>query len=198
MSHDEFVLSILGNTNLAGYIKSRERNDLEYKESFGQKSWAKYAKTMASFANNKGGYILFGVKDNPRQVVGVNSAFNNFEQEKFTEYLNSYFAQEILWETGIVEIEGKSVGFIYTGEAINKPIIAQKAESSEKIACGDVYYRYRARSEKIKYAEMHRIVEDRAAKERESILKLLEVIRKSETANLGIVNYDKGSFSTPL
>ncbi|HBT65360.1 MAG TPA: AAA family ATPase, partial [Ruminococcaceae bacterium] len=33
---------------------------------------------------------------------------------------------------------------------------------------------------------------------RESILKLLEVIRKSETANLGIVNYDKGSFSTPL
>lgn len=198
MSHEEFVLSILSNTNTAGHIKSRERNDLEYKESFGQKSWAKYAKTMAAFANNRGGYILFGVKDNPRQIVGVNSAFKNFEQEKFTEYLNSYFAPEILWETGIIEIGEKSIGFIFTEEASCKPIIAQKAESSEKIASGDVYYRYRARSEKIKYAEMHRIVEDRAAKEREKLLKLFEVIRKSETANLGIVNYEKGSFSTPL
>lgn len=198
MSHEEFVLSILSNTNTAGHIKSRERNDLEYKESFGQKSLAKYAKTMAAFANNRGGYILFGVKDNPRQVVGVNSAFQNFEQEKFTEYLNMYFAPEILWETGVVEIGEMLVGFIFTEEAVNKPIIAQKAESSERIASGDVYYRYRARSEKIKPAEMHRIVENRVAREREKLLKLFEVIRKSETANLGIINYDKGAFSTPL
>jgi hypothetical protein len=196
--HEKFVLSILSNTNTAGYIKSRERNDLEYKESFGQRSWAKYAKTMAAFANNRGGYIVFGVKDNPRQIVGVNAAFRNFEQEKFTEYLNSYFAPEILWETGIVEIGEKAIGFIFTEEAYNKPIIAQKVESSERIASGDVFYRYRARSEKIKYAEMYHIIEDRAFKEKEKLLKLFEVIRKSETANLGIVNYDKGSFSTPL
>jgi hypothetical protein len=62
---------------------------------------------------------------------------------------------------------------------------------------GDVYYRYRARSEKIKYAEMSHIVDDRVAKEREGLLKLFEVIRKSGTANLGIINYGNGKFSTP-
>ncbi|MGI5964148.1 MAG: ATP-binding protein [Lawsonibacter sp.] len=197
MTHQEYVLSVISNVSSAGYITSRERNDLEYKQSFGQKSWAKYAKTMAAFANNRGGYIIFGIKDNPRQLVGVNSAFKDFAQERFSEYLNSLFAPEIMYESGIVEIGEKSVGFIYTEEAESKPIVAQKTESSEKIASGDVFYRYRARSEKIKCAEMHRIIADRVAKERENILKLFEVIRKSETANLGIINYDKGSFSTP-
>jgi hypothetical protein len=44
---------------------------------------------------------------------------------------------------------------------------------------------------------MSRIVEERAAKEREGLLKLFEIIRKSETANLGIVNYSNGKFTTP-
>ena len=39
---------------------------------------------------------------------------------------------------------------------------------------------------------MSRIIEERTAKEREGLLKLFEVIRKSETANLGIVNYSNG------
>lgn len=198
MSHQDYVLGILRKTNSAGHITSRERNDLEYKESFGQKSWANYAKTMAAFANNRGGYILFGIKDNPRQVVGVNSAFKNFEQAKLTEYLNALFAPEILWESGMVESGEKSVGFLYADEAVSKPVIAQKSENSERISSGDVYYRYRARSEKIRCSEMHRVITERIARERENLLKLFEVIRKSETANLGIINYDKGSFSTPL
>lgn len=76
-------------------------------------------------------------------------------------------------------------------------IIAQKADNGEKITSGDVFFRYRARSEKIKYAEMSRIIDERAAKEREGLLKLFEVIRKSETANLGIVNYSNGKITTP-
>jgi len=30
-----------------------------------------YAKTMAAFANNRGGIIIFGVKDNPRIPIGI-------------------------------------------------------------------------------------------------------------------------------
>ena len=51
--------------------------------------------------------------------------------------------------------------------------------------------------QKIKFAEMSRIIEERTAKEREGLLKLFEVIRKSETANLGIVNYSNGKITTP-
>ena len=89
------------------------------------------------------------------------------------------------------------IGWIYTSEAKYKPIIAQKPNDGERINSGDVYYRYRARSEKIRFAEMNRIIEERAAKERERLLKLFEIIRESKTANLGIFNYSSGKISTP-
>lgn len=44
---------------------------------------------------------------------------------------------------------------------------------------------------------MKRIIDERSKKEREQILKLMETIRKSDTTNLGIVNYNNGRFSTP-
>ena len=197
MTHEEFIRNLVGSAGVGDRVKSRERNDLEFKETFGLGSWAKYAKTMAAFANNRGGYILFGIKDNPREIKGVNNAFSNFNQEKFTESLNSLFSPELAWDQGLIEFDGFSIGYIYTHEEDQKPVMALKSESSEKISSGDVYYRYRARSEKIKFPEMARIIEGRARKEREQILRLMESIRKSGTANLGIVNYNNGRFSTP-
>ncbi len=198
MTHEEFIRSILSDLDSQGRIRARERNDLEYKETFNLGSKAKYARTMASFANNKGGYILFGVKDSPRVPKGVNQAFADFKQEVFTEYLNSMFSPEIIWESDMVDINGTVIGFLYTYEASVKPIIALKAENSEKINSGDVFFRYRARNDKIKFPEMNNIIEGRIRQEREHILRLMEVIRKSDTANLGIVNYSNGKFSTPF
>lgn len=215
MSHEEDVRKILSAVTAFGNLKSRESNTVEFKESFNKNSTAKYAKTMAAFSNNRGGYIIFGVKDNPREVVGLkNNNFENLSQEQFTDAVNSLFAPAIDWECGVLVIRSekaitgsggeteikvieKKIGWLYTEQAENKPIIAQKSDGGEKITSGDVFYRYRARSEKIKYAEMSRIIEERVAKERAGLLKLFEIIRKSETANLGIVNYSNGKITTP-
>jgi len=198
MTHEEFIKNLVGSAHKGDRIKNRERNDLEFKESFNMGNFAKYAKTMAAFANNRGGYLLFGIKDKPREVKGVNPAFDTFSQEKFTDALNTLFSPEIGWEQGIVEFSDFSIGYIYTYQELEKPVIALKGETSEKINSGDIYYRYRARSEKIKYPEMVKIIEERAKKEREQILKLMETIRKSDTTNLGIINYTNGRFSTPM
>lgn len=192
-----FVSNILDTTDGNGRLTSRERNDLEYKENYHQKGWAKYAKTMAAFANNRGGVILFGIKDNPRTVMGISGEFGALPQEKFTDFLNSLFAPELNWESGIIATDKGDIGYIFTEEATNKPVIAQKVENSEKINSGDVYYRYRARSEKIKVSEMQRLIDDRVRREREQLMKNFEAIFKSGTTNLGIINYDNGSFSTP-
>lgn len=197
MTHEEYIRKLIGAVDAHGRVRARERNDLEYKEAFGLHSWAKYAKTMASFANNCGGYIVFGVKNAPREIVGVNTAFSDFKQEKFTESLNSLFSPEIQWDTGEIDFGSYKIGYIYTYESDAKPVMALKSESSEKINSGDILYRYRGRSEKIKYPEMHRIIEERTKHERNQILKLMETIRRSDTTNLGIVNYNNGHFSTP-
>ena len=91
----------------------------------------------------------------------------------------------------------KKIGWIYTEKSEDKPIIALKANSGEKISSGDIYYRYRARNEKIKYAEMRHIIDEHTTKERERLLKLLEAIKASGTTKLGIVNYSDSKFSTP-
>lgn len=126
MNVEGFVKSIVASTDSAGRIKSRERNDLEFKETYRQKNWPKYVKTMTGFANNRGGCIFFGIKDNPREIIGISEEFGNLKQEASTEFLNSLFAPEIQWEMGIVEFDGKEIGYIYTEEAAEKPIIAQK------------------------------------------------------------------------
>ena len=69
MNHDEKVKSIVSSFSSTGLLKSRESNTVEVKEACNKCNTAKYAKTMAAFSNNRGGYIIFGVKDNPRKVV---------------------------------------------------------------------------------------------------------------------------------
>lgn len=207
INHEEYVRKVLSSRNQNGTLKSRESNTVEFKEAFNKANTAKYAKTMAAYSNNRGGYIIFGVKDNPRSIVGLkNNNFDNLNQEQFSEAINSLFAPAMEWDCGIFTIDvttpsdgstNYKIGWIYTAEAEYKPTIAQKANEGERINSGDIFYRYRARSEKVKFAEMSRIIEERTAKEREGLLKLFEIIRDSKTANLGIVNYTNGKITTP-
>ena len=211
MDHDKTVRKILAGRTSTGTLRSRESNTVEFKQSFNKGSKAAYAKTMAAYANNSGGYIIFGIQDSPRKIVGLkNDNFENLKQEVFTDAINSLFSPAIEWEMGMVILneekdddngvivtEQKKIGWIYAIESEIKPVIAQKDNNSESITAGDVFYRYRARNGKIKLAEMERIISDRINRERENLLRVLEVIRKSGTANLGIVNYSDGKFSTP-
>lgn len=210
VDHEKVVTKILSRQT-QGKLKSRESNTIEFKKAFNLGNSAAYAKTMAAFANNSGGYIVFGIEDTPRRICGLtNDNFENMKQERLTESINSYFAPAINWEmgtvvvdvektnaNGVVDKEAKKVGWIYAEESESKPVIALKDNNSENITAGDVFYRYRARNGKIKPAEMERIIADRIAKERDNLLKVFEVIRKSGTANLGIVNYTNGRISTP-
>jgi hypothetical protein len=45
---------------------------------------------------------------------------------------------------------------------------------------------------------MRRIIEDTKRNESERLMKIFEAIRQNGTANIGIINYSKGSFSTPM
>ena len=92
MTHEENIRKVLSSRTAAGTLKSRESNTVEFKESFNKGNTPKYAKTMAAYANNRGGYIIFGVKDNPRKIVGLkNDNFENMSQEQLSEAINSMF-----------------------------------------------------------------------------------------------------------
>lgn len=130
-SHRNVIEDIL-KTRPDGKLVHHESQTLEFKESFNYGSLAEYYRDFAAFANNKGGYLVFGVKDKPRKRVGLNEKskeqFDNLDPEGVTGHLLEDFGGRINWEHSIIELDGQYFGYFYVAESKEKPIICKKDE----------------------------------------------------------------------
>ena len=119
MGDDKFSKGILDyllecQADKPNILKRKESRELEFKANFNWGDKAEYGKLFCSFANNKGGYIVFGVRDKPRELFGLQTDnFSRKDPVKMTEYLNSHFSPTIEWASCDHEIEGKKFGIIY-------------------------------------------------------------------------------------
>jgi hypothetical protein len=178
-------------SDLNDRLTSRENGKLEFKEAFDMGSADRYAKTAAAFANAQGGYIVFGVKDSPRQMIGLKSQnFENFDSAKLTAALNDSLAPEIDWESYAWEIRGYKVGLLYFAEAIHKPVVCVK--NWKVMQEGAIYYRYRGRSEAIKYPELRRILEEQKERERNLWFKQLKKIADVGVEQIAVLDLLSG------
>jgi len=193
-SSDDYKKIFSFHNSIANRIISRESSWLEFKESFNWNSKDKYAKSIASFANNKGGFIVFGIKDRPRDLVGLQSEnFESTDEAKITAYLNSIFSPEIAYEKFVITVQSKNIGIFYTHQEKTKPVVCLKNDGEIKEA--DIYYRYNARSEKIKYAELQMMFEQIRQEERKSWMEHLEKISKIGPTNAAILDTIGGEIS---
>jgi len=176
-----------------GKMKHREGKKLEYKANFNFGSMNEYSKTMAAFANTSGGIIVFGVKDRPRKPEGLtNDNFSNTDPEKITSYLNEHYAPEIIWEADEFEIEGKKFAIIEVKESSIKPIVCIKNSKTNKEREGDIFYRYSGRSERIKYPELRKMLDDNVKNEQKKWMEHLENISKIGPQNIMLVDLMRG------
>lgn len=189
------------NSNDPTKITSRESSTVEFKESYNIKNMTMYLRTMAAFANNKGGYIIFGVKDKPRQLIGLNdNSLNQFEDlpvEKLTNLLSEYFSPEITWEHCTFEFRSMKFGIIYVFSGKHKPCVCKKPYDNPKypLKAGDIYYRYGGRSEKIHYEELMKILNESREQERREWLRLLQRIGKIGVENAALLDIHSGELS---
>ena len=138
-------------------------------------------KPLISFANNKGGYILYGVKDSVWEVVGLSArkleAFNAWDMEKFRRC--------------IYTINNKAIGIIYVFQATKRPVIMTKQDGD--IAIGQIYYRYPSSSMLIGSAELNNIIEERVNSMISTTLaRHIENIIKNGIENTAILNIKTG------
>ena len=179
----------------------RESVSLEYKESFNFGSMAMYFRTIASFANRNGGYIIFGIKDKPREPIGLKAKnykmFEELKIEEFTQNLNEYFSPEIIWEHCIYEFDSKFFGIMYIHELKNKPAICKKNYDSKEekysLKDGDIYYRYSGRSQKIRYSELIEIIDKKRKNEERMWLDYLIKSSKIGIENIGLLDLNSGN-----
>lgn len=193
-------------TSSAGHVVSvstREGSTKEFKENFTWGSIGLYARTMAGFANARGGYLIFGVSDNPRQLVGLGdnalSQFDNLDQAKLTQELNELFSPELHWEIFKHQQDGKSVGLLYVHESENKPVIARKSHQQHGVILveGDIVYRYNSRTERIKYPELLRLLDDAKSREQKTLMRHFEELVRVGAANSAILDFSASTLKGP-
>lgn len=174
-------------------LNSRETSTVEFKESFNLISIFKYAKTMAAFANTEGGYIIFGIKDRPHKLIGIKEEDFSVDSARITESINDVFSPEIRWDMNIHEFQGKTFGLLYVYPSENKPVVARKNAGDVKEA--EIYYRYRGRSEKIKYPELIVIFDERRVRDEQRWMKHIEKIAHVGVDNAAVFDVNTGEVS---
>ncbi|MBI4722216.1 MAG: ATP-binding protein [Candidatus Stahlbacteria bacterium] len=149
-------------------MKRRESSILEYKESFNWANKIEYGKMFCSLVNCKGGYVIFGVKSRPHELIGLqNDKFSNKDTSEITQYLNEHFSPSIEWHSYEHEQNGKNFGLIYVVKSEEKPVICIKQEThtSDTIREGEIYYRYSGETKVIRAIDLQKIINERIERE---------------------------------
>ena len=182
--------------NSQGYLKKRESFDLEYKQNFQLgDNLLKYIKTMVGMANNRGGEIVFGVKDSPHILLGMtNNRFVSTDPKTIDAKIREYFEPSLKWEAKEIEFESKTFGLISVREAQEKPIVC-KRNKDNILREGAIYYRYRGETKEIEYAELKKLLDSEKEKERILWLKHIEKIRIIGPRNIELLDLYKGELS---
>lgn len=171
-----------------------ESTRIEYKESFQPINYANYFKTMMAFANNRGGTIFFGVKDNPREVVGLSedSSFHKIKPELLSQNINKYFSKAPKYMLGSFDVdENTTIGYINIKEERYKPIIC-KCNFDNVLKEGAIYYRYNGTTKLIEYGEINHMINEIKENERRELLSSMQTILRYGPENTRILRTDTG------
>lgn len=175
-------MSIKDKFYTSGKLKNEGRG-LEYKEIFDwddKSARAKYLKTIVSFANNKGGILVFGVADRPRKIVGLqDTVFQKTDVSAIEDALLENFDVCIPLDKEECQIDGKFLGILEIHESKEKPIICRKDSIGQILAEAHIFYRYNSVTSDIRYPDLKKVIEEQKESRIQNILTGIDQVVKS-------------------
>lgn len=187
------IKSTLSKITKNGIVHARESSVLEFKESFNYLAIPDYTKILASFANNKGGIIIFGISNSPKRVVGIDvEKFDEIKQEKITSFLLDHISPNVDWALESADCYSGKLGILSVQEALNKPVICIN-NSGTILRNGEVYFRYRAQSKRIQYAELKGLIDRIKSDEKKYWMSLFSQIAQVGPSNAAVLNLINGT-----
>lgn len=141
-------------------LRSSETDDIENKKTFHRPGHEKLLRAVAALANNRGGYVLFGVEDQTDLFVGLqDNRFKSTDPSAFAMAFRDAMEPCPRFELGTAELAGTTLGAVYVHRETDGPIIATKDEHTFK--AGVIYYRYPGESRAIAGADFRRLLAER-------------------------------------
>ncbi|MGE5478271.1 MAG: helix-turn-helix domain-containing protein [Bacteroidales bacterium] len=182
-----------------------ESDQHECKTNFGFKFPGAWLKAIAALANNRGGYVFFGVRDkDSEQKDGVDMSyavtglttdeFAKADLEDISKRLKSAFDPTPRIQVTSIGIGGKKIGVIYVDQHGSRPVIALKNEG-DQIKEGDIFFRYPGQSSRIKYGDLRALLDERDAQARLDIIPLVEKLLSIGPKRAMIADLDAGVLS---
>lgn len=142
-------------------VNARESADLEFKAILDLHTFKKSLKTVLAFANARGGMIVFGVSDRPRNVIGI--GVQNLDEGVQSEHLKACISP--CPDTNFLEFdyEGIRLAALLVSSLAKAPAIAIKdvldaGGQSHVLKQGMVYARRRGQTAAITGQEFSQIL----------------------------------------
>ncbi|MFC1856547.1 RNA-binding domain-containing protein [Thermodesulfobacteriota bacterium] len=136
------------------FLDQPESRRLEFKEAFPKGD--QVAQTAVAFANGAGGRIVFGVKDSPRQVIGIPDDQLFKTEERITNCIFDLCAPSIVPEIYIQSAEGKSLLVVEIYPGAQKPYGIKKPGRPNEVYIRVGASNRKASPETIEALERHR------------------------------------------
>lgn len=152
---------------LFSLIEGGENLNVEFKQRFS--THEKIAKEIIAFANTKGGYIIFGVKDNGK-VCGVLSEKGTVEL--VNQVFNDFIEPKVKFNIEYFDVNDDEVIVFEIFESENKPHRLQDYQTQLDLNSAQVFVR----------------VNDKSVPASKEMIKLMQV----HTADLNLNNYEIG------
>lgn len=155
-------------------LRGGETDEIECKQTFHGPGHDRLLRAVAALANNKGGYIFYGVENATSILVGLkDDRLKNTDPNQFTQSIRSAMEPCPRFDIGTADLSGAKLGAIYVHAEAEAPVISTKDLDSFK--AGVVYYRYSGESRAIAGPDFRRLL---AARDRRARQEAAELARR--------------------
>lgn len=174
-----------------GHLAVEENSEIEFKLAYTWKAKSKYARSIAGLANNVGGYLLFGIENGARQLVGIDEGFwDGIDPRKLSQAFGQMLAPAPDLAKGKLALAGKVVGVLYVKEAAFKPLVS--ATSDADLANGAIYFRYPGETCVARALEIQAMLRERDRRTEERMASVVQRLQQVGARQAAILDLETG------
>ncbi|QDF39805.2 ATP-binding protein [Bradyrhizobium symbiodeficiens] len=141
-------------------LEGGEHEECECKVDFDPKKMTAIVKAIAALANNKGGYIFFGIANAEFKVGGVGDLFTKTDIVQIVEKVKAHLSPTpTIAAKETLDLDGCFVGLLHVTKHPNPPVIVYR--DGDGLNEGEILFRYPGQSSRIKFGDLRAMLDER-------------------------------------